>query len=660
MHMSNEEANFRRLVIKNYRNLAPFCLGTAEDSNEDKEFLTINRSLERDELGGIVTLIGVNNSGKSNILDALEACGSQKFDDRDYTDFLFTNRIKPSVSMNVANGMYGHNFSPPNDVTCGTALNGECLDVLFRILMEDESYELYRKKVGRRKESNPIENWMMEAYTQVFANKEASGLIQFILDMRKIKLDDGTSFRDYYDAIIGGDKDSWKGKPINETVTVITDGTKMDCNGDSAALHVINRVTEKPISSVKKTDGNITGMDDNGRSDFMRRYGYELCNDVLRYERRKISRSEMTCDPSKPNWVEMTLLKHLGFDRGVLENAYSNSVLRPRVEKKINEALAKLSDEFNDLLNINEKRYSFAMRLEKDNMEVVLSYGDDVPLNIDRQSEGFRWLFDFYVGFMLSNDLGPGSIVLIDEFGNSLGFSTIKELLKKLRKFARSRGITFVLATQNPMAVDILHLDEIRLVVPMEDGSAHIVNNFDQFGSAGSHDVMGPVISGLMVSRNFMRTEGRRTVFVEGATDYFYLNAFSEALRERGKDIDVDFIPMNGLGSREDAPTKVLSQIKSIERNPTVFVDGDKAGEKFVSVASSKGIRPSSVSEIFDGGKKEIEDLFSDADAERFHVRDKSFDKAACFSQRIGSIYDGIDDETKKNFETAIDYIMAQ
>ena len=194
----------------------------------------------------------------------------------------------------------------------------------------------------------------------------------------------------------------------------------------------------------------------------------------------------------------------------------------------------------------------------------------------------------------------------------------------------------------------------------MEDGSAHIVNNFDQFGEIGSHDVIEPVISGLMVSRNFMRTEGRRTVFVEGATDYFYLNAFSEALRERGKDIDVDFIPMNGLGSREDAPTKVLSQIKSIERNPTVFVDGDKAGERFVSVASSKGIRPSSVSERFDGGKKEIEDLFSDADAERFHVRDKSFDKAACFSQRIGSIYDGIDDETKKNFETVIDYIMAQ
>ncbi len=30
------------------------------------------------------------------------------------------------------------------------------------------------------------------------------------------------------------------------------------------------------------------------------------------------------------------------------------------------------------------------------------------------------------------------------------------------------------------------------------------------------------------------------------------------------------------------------------------------------------------------------------------------------FSQRIGFTFDRIDDETKKNFETVIDYIMAQ
>ena len=54
----------------------------------------------------------------------------------------------------------------------------------------------------------------------------------------------------------------------------------------------------------------------------------------------------------------------------------------------------------------------------------------------------------------------------MDRFSNSLNCSTIKELTKKLRIYAKRNGITFVLATQHPMAVDNLHLDEVRLLVP--------------------------------------------------------------------------------------------------------------------------------------------------------------------------------------------------
>ena len=34
-----KESNFRTLEIKNFRNLGPFCKGTKDDINEDKEFL---------------------------------------------------------------------------------------------------------------------------------------------------------------------------------------------------------------------------------------------------------------------------------------------------------------------------------------------------------------------------------------------------------------------------------------------------------------------------------------------------------------------------------------------------------------------------------------------------------------------------------------------
>ena len=104
----NKESNFRTLVIKNFRNLGPFCSGTKDDSNDDKEFLKINRSLNRDEMGGLVTVIGVNNSGKSNVLDAVEKYYTRRFDEDDYTDFTYADKVEPSLSMNIANGEYGH------------------------------------------------------------------------------------------------------------------------------------------------------------------------------------------------------------------------------------------------------------------------------------------------------------------------------------------------------------------------------------------------------------------------------------------------------------------------------------------------------------------------------------------------------------------------
>ena len=45
--------------------------------------MKINRSLDIDVLGGIIQLIGVNNSGKSNVLDAFECYETKEFKDSD-------------------------------------------------------------------------------------------------------------------------------------------------------------------------------------------------------------------------------------------------------------------------------------------------------------------------------------------------------------------------------------------------------------------------------------------------------------------------------------------------------------------------------------------------------------------------------------------------
>lgn len=216
------------------------------------------------------------------------------------------------------------------------------------------------------------------------------------------------------------------------------------------------------------------------------------------------------------------------------------------------------------------------------------------------------------------------------------------------------------------MAIDTHHLDEVRLLVPRDDGSTHIINNFDRFGGEGNHDILAPILGGLTVSRNYMRSDNRKTVFVEGPTDYFYLTAFCEALRQRGKEYDIDFIPINGVGNRADSPREIVGQLISIERNPTIFTDGDYAGEEFRKAAEAKHVSPSSIAEVLGNGRKVMEDAFSAADAEKLGIKtkdgdlNKKFNHAACLSYKIPEIYDSLDEETKTNFMKIIDYVINQ
>ena len=758
----NKESNFRTLVIKNFRNIAPFCNGTKDDKNDDKEFLKINRSLNRDEMGGLVTIIGVNNSGKSNVLDAVEKYSTQRFDDDDYTDFTYAEKVTPSLSMNIANGTYGHNVDQAVNqrVMSKNTVTGKFSNVLFYTMMQNESMDLFFQFIGRQHKDiyGNVDYWINQMVGHCFnpAGGDRS-LFEFILSNRpQLKMEDGTSFYDFFEDYVkrnsnnmydeGGREiektDELTGVPIkvmdkekDEVITVVAPGTSLEYSKNIAATRVMNGVSKgiidpKKVSSKnrelagelivqynetlqkivglenelrntnrggyvqrngtlppeleqKKLDienlkielankwkqfndikwGSVSildiELDESSKDLFFKRFGYHLSSRVFRYEREKIRQADLSCNPSKLSDFIKTLLPIIGFDPKFIDNAYESPGMKSKIEKNINKALVKVSDDFNDLLNVNEKKYSFEMRLEKDNIDFIIYYGDDVPLNLNRQSEGFRWLFEFYFNFLNRIDFQPGDMVVMDEFGNSLGFSTIEELIKKLRIFAKDKGITFIMATQNVMAVNALHLDEIRLVIPNDDGSSHIENNFDHFNENEDHDVLAPIISGLMVSRNFMRTENRRTVFVEGITDYFYLNSFSDILRSQGKEVDVDFVPIKGVGSSKESPSSILRQIMAIERNPTMLVDGDYAGNKFVSVAKNKNIHPSTISEIIEG-KKVIEDLFSASDAERYEIKDKSFDKAACFSHKLPEIYDSLDNETKENFAKVIDYIMAQ
>lgn len=59
---------------------------------KEEERFVLNTSLEKNKIGDLVILIGPNNSGKSNVLDALGKFSSGKFSDRDITTLSYDEK----------------------------------------------------------------------------------------------------------------------------------------------------------------------------------------------------------------------------------------------------------------------------------------------------------------------------------------------------------------------------------------------------------------------------------------------------------------------------------------------------------------------------------------------------------------------------------------
>lgn len=632
---SHKKQDTRSLNISNFRNIAPY----ATDDGANRETLKLNRSLKRNELGGLVILIGGNNCGKSNILDALEKVNDPKLiDDSDYTDWTAV-RVKPTLDIDVAHGSYVR-----SEVDCGTTLKGTFIEVLRAILLESESLEGYKLKYYRTKLLSE------EKYISIVEELMAPLFNPTVKEVETAKILNALNKRK--------DKDS------------------------SELQKIIETLESTPIEKLRKTkieitrfgtpldlpEANVGGMN----VEFREKYGYELYNTVTRYRPSSIKYSDFKCSPEKPSEFIKNLLRVTGYDIESIQSLYKdNNPVLYKCEKDIQKELSKISKNFNRLFNMQDKQYDMVIRLEEMQIKFILTCGKDTPLNLDKQSEGFRWTFGFFFNLLAAKNFQPGEIILIDEFGNSLNFGTIADLGNQLRAFAKMKGITFVIATQNPMIINLDYLDEVRLVVPSStDNSSKIINDFNKFTDEfydsdgkskygkNNHDVLRPILNGMTIGRNYMRSEDRKTIFVEGITDYFYLSAFQRLIKTKDPNwkCDLEFLPINGLGSKIDDPEILMETLKRLEHyDTTLLTDSDFAGQALTVATETYKIKQIKIGDIFTE-KQEIEDLFSKNDQIKLNVSEKCFDICASFAHNIEE-YE-LEDETMSNFKKLLNALI--
>lgn len=595
----------RYFKLTNFRNIGLH-------GNTDN-IIVINNCLERGKMGGLVELIGANNSGKSNVLDAILEYGNNTLSDRDVTTLSFNEADRcPEIALVYQND------------------DG----VIERVLNKNGKKENYNVKGETKKKlaDNEITN-ILAYLIQTYRNYGwgDGGAVSLL---NNIKAEGAVSEQSY------------------NTFENIIKNLENNSRNNSNYRNIYR--------SVPETVKNFFVSNFKGDTYIKEKYKYSYEPKIIKYEEVKIGSNDMNVEINNlaNNLFFKSLFTAIGIDSNEIINGYAqyNKFKNPaslnKIRKMIDKKIGKLNSQFNKLYFAENDEYKFTIEIESQRISFGMARGaDEDPIMIEMQSTGFRWFFDLYFNFICSNKLNPGDIIVMDEPATNLHPKGQQELRRFIKEFAINNDLTFIIATHSPFLIDPDNYDELRLV-SMENNRSSIDNLFSAV-NLDDPDSLVPIKEALTIQQNVLYDMDTEVIWVEGITDYNYCTMFKKLLNVS----NVHFIPYNGNGKTNADTNNVLSKLIGIKfYRRGILVDSDKAGKNMAALCE-KSIFKDRTYKISDINSNfvEIEDLFSDEDKKKYDSLNKKSDlyKKAFYSSVMKNTLKLSDfsDETINNFK---------
>ena len=620
----------RSLRIESYRNIG------FKDEKSHRERLVINNSLKKGELGDLVILIGANNSGKSNVLSALETFGKGQLQERDVTDLYMEGECrKPVLTLFARSQNNEDEFSYKKTYQQND-------EVLYPETEEKDELKFIT-----------IENFLQSLQDVAYIGRNFLGGSQLQV-----------FFDSYSERIESKQFDNQDlNNAINEVFSLF-DALQRQGVGRTFLQQARNTELVKEYNNSRNKEHKDYKTILNEKYSF--NYGYNFIPSVISYENEEITNNSLITNfnnISNSNFFA-SVLHAINIDISTIKNAYDtffkqkNKGVLSQLENKINKKLSSVSAKFNKLYFIEDATYAFKIDLESEKIFFSLFRGEQT-ISLDYQSTGFRWFFNLFFNLLNSTDLNPGDIIIMDEPATHLHVQGQKELRVFLKAFAIKNDITIVIATHSPFLIDLDYLDELRVIVNKENISS-IENNFAAVNE-NDPDSLLPIKESLTVENHILVNPEEKVVFVEGITDYNYLTAFKKLF---GK-TNITFLPINGVGRTKEDCEKISQRLMKIrKKDPILLVDNDKAGNCMKDVnKENKDFTILSLNQA-DSSFKTIESLFDPEDLKKFSLVDSEGKKHAStstvFKNQVLKNADEISKTTKQNFEKLFDLIFAE
>ena len=225
--------------------------------------------------------------------------------------------------------------------------------------------------------------------------------------------------------------------------------------------------------------------------------------------------------------------------------------------------------------------YKFRFGADGDYFYIWVS-DDKRPEEVDLglRSTGLQWFLSFYLVFLMEcKNENQGSVLLLDEAGLTLHPLAQKDLAAFFNKLSEENQI--INTTHSPFIVDAKNIDRCRVVFTREDGGTVVSENLREgSGKVGEKSIYA-VHAALGLTDSDVLLQGSQVVVVEGPSDQFYLSAIKNALirdQRFAPQREIVFAPAGGAKGVQG----ISSLISSVnDELPKVVLDSDKAGEDF-------------------------------------------------------------------------------
>jgi AAA ATPase domain len=278
----------------------------------------------------------------------------------------------------------------------------------------------------------------------------------------------------------------------------------------------------------------------------------------------------------------------VGKDREPTEDEIA-AIAEKKKERSIllQSASTKLTQEFRSWWKQGEYRFRF--EADGDHFRIWVS-DDQRPeeVELEGRSTGLQWFLSFYLVFLIeSRDTHAGAILLLDEPGTSLHPLAQKDLSAFFDGLSQSNQLVYT--THSPFLIDSDRLDRARKVYVSSNGTTKATPDLreaegdDKAQRASGYAVYAAL--GLTVAESLLL--GCTVVIVEGTSDQMYLSAIKTILIGQGKITphrELVFPPAGGAKG-----VKVVASILTgrDEALPIALFDSDATGRATAQQLSS-------------------------------------------------------------------------